>query len=512
MARLGHHPDSITLIAVCGGSGSGKTTFARRLVEILGEDHCEILSQDRYYIDQSARFKEDGGDVNFDHPSAIDFDLMAKHLRRLSTGKPIEAPIYDFATHKRLSQTTRFEAKPVIIVDGILVLSQETIRDAIDASVFIDIPEAVRFERRLRRDTIERGRTPEGVEKQFLKQVKPMHDQFVEPSKTFATFRAGLPQIEIERTLRQVEAFAISRGSFRFRAVAVGTDDRESIANDAKTLLEKARLRVVGETRIQKAASKTIVRFECESKKDSAFDLDRFRLNLVATRSTRRFDFGIELESIASTPKKLVVFDLDSTLIENEVIDELALEAGRQDEVARVTRDAMEGKLDFDESLRLRCEKLKGLSESTVKKVLARVRPTRGASELIADLKKSGCHTAILTGGFSIVAEPIRAMLGADEVHANILEFRDGVATGKVISPYLNAERKGELVTQIAARLGVSRNEIAAVGDGANDLIMLARAGTGIAFCAKAALTGASDIALFDRDLTNVSAFLTRYN
>lgn len=512
MARLGHHPDNVTLIAVCGGSGSGKTTFARRLVEILGEDHCAILSQDRYYIDQSDRFKEDGGDVNFDHPSAIDFDLMAEHLRILSSGRPIEAPLYDFATHKRLKRTTTFKAKPVIIVDGILVLSQKQIRDAIDASVFIDIPESVRFERRLRRDTVERGRTPEGIEKQFLKQVKPMHDQFVEPSKAFATFRAGLPQFEIERTLRQVESFAVSRGAFRFRALAIGAMTDPSMLTNARRLLETAGLKIVRDKSTTLSDSRQYIDFECESHPNIPFDLDAFRLSLVSTAGARSFDFSIEFDSIAKNPKKLVVFDLDSTLIENEVIDELAREAGVYDEVAQVTRDAMEGKYDFDESLKRRCEKLRGLSQSAVERVLSRIQFTQGAKELIATLKQLGCHTAILTGGFTVIAEPLRAALGADEAHANTLEFKNGVATGQVLPPLINAEGKGHWVSEIATRLNLSRNQVVAVGDGANDLVMLARAGTGIAFCAKPILAECSDAALFYRDLRSVLAFITRSN
>lgn len=502
-----HHPDSITLIAVCGGSGSGKTTFAKRLVERLGANRCAILSQDRYYIDQSSNFKEDGGEVNFDHPNAIDFDLMAKHLNQLASGKAIDAPNYDFATHKRQKETTRFEAKPVIIVDGILVLSQEKIRDEVDASVFIDIPEAIRFERRLKRDIVERGRTREGVEKQFFKQVKPMHDQFVEPSKAFATFKPGLPPIEFETALRTVEALAISRGSFRFKATAIGNANDGTLSDSARSIIEKAGLTVQAQSVQNLTSDRVIIRFECQSMPESRFDLQAFRSTLASTAKARSFDLAIELDVDPAKPKKLAVFDLDSTLIENEVIDELALEMGVKDEVARITREAMEGRYDFDESLKLRCEKLKGLSEASIQNVLKRIRFTEGAKDVIASLKRSGCHTAILTGGFSIIAESIRLALGADEAHSNTLEFKNGIATGRVLEPILNAERKGKLTEEIAARLKLDRNEIVAVGDGANDLVMLARVGTGIAFCAKPVLSDLSDVSLAQRDLRNVLAF-----
>lgn len=176
----------VRILGVSGGSGSGKTTFARELQRQLGEDICGILSQDHYYIDQSARFNEDGGDINFDHPDALDFELLEKHLRSLKRGEAVEVPVYDFATHRRLKTTRPLAPKPIIVVDGTLILSQERIRSCLDQCFFIDVSEALRFERRFQRDVKERGRLPEGIQKQFQKQVKPMHDLFVEPSKVYA--------------------------------------------------------------------------------------------------------------------------------------------------------------------------------------------------------------------------------------------------------------------------------------------------------------------------------------
>jgi uridine kinase len=177
----------VQLVGVSGGSGSGKTTFARDLAAALGPGSCAILSQDHYYIDQSAKFRGDGENVNFDHPEALDFILLAQHLADLKRGLAIQVPIYDFVTHKRLPETEGFSAVSVVILDGTLILSQPNIRQHFDHGVFVDAPENVRFERRLKRDVAERGRTPEGVLKQFNRQVKPMHDQFVEPSKAHAT-------------------------------------------------------------------------------------------------------------------------------------------------------------------------------------------------------------------------------------------------------------------------------------------------------------------------------------
>ena len=169
------------LLGVCGGSGSGKTTLAKRIVEALGVSCAAILSQDRYYIDQSDQFDFDGGSVNFDHPSAIDWDLMIAHVQALKRGESIQAPIYDFATHRRMSETDLFSSKDVILVDGTLVFSNGLLVSEFSHTVFIDVPESVRLERRISRDIQERGRDEPGVRRQFQEQVKPMHDQFVEP-------------------------------------------------------------------------------------------------------------------------------------------------------------------------------------------------------------------------------------------------------------------------------------------------------------------------------------------
>jgi uridine kinase len=185
-------PESVMLIGISGGSGSGKTTFARMLNDYLnstrGDGFSAILAQDHYYIDQSARFKEDGDpSVNFDHPSAIEFSLLSRHLEQLRLKHAVEVPIYDFVTHTRKPETTPFPPRRVVIVDGMLLLSQAIVRPWLDHSIYVDAPESVRYERRLRRDVTERGRTAEGVERQFKAQVKPMHDEFIEPSRRYAS-------------------------------------------------------------------------------------------------------------------------------------------------------------------------------------------------------------------------------------------------------------------------------------------------------------------------------------
>jgi uridine kinase len=186
MAEAESTDSSVLIIGVAGGSGSGKTTFARMLQANLGDHFCGILSQDAYYRDMHEYFDRDGGQVNFDHPDSIEFELLYRHLLQLRRGQDVLVPIYDFATHRRLVESTLFPVRPVVIVDGILLLTQGELRPLLDFAFFIETQEDLRFQRRLGRDVRERGRTPDGVRDQFFNHVKPMHDLFVEPSRRFA--------------------------------------------------------------------------------------------------------------------------------------------------------------------------------------------------------------------------------------------------------------------------------------------------------------------------------------
>lgn len=174
------------IVGVAGGSGSGKTYFAKALQQYLGIEFCEIISQDNFYFDQSKNFDFDGGSVNFDHPDSIDFKRLASCLSDLKCGKSTSIPSYDFVTHQRATKDLKIPSKKIIIVDGILIFHSTLARALFDELIYFDTTEELRFERRLERDVSTRGRSPEGVRNQFLKQVKPMHDQFVEPSKAHA--------------------------------------------------------------------------------------------------------------------------------------------------------------------------------------------------------------------------------------------------------------------------------------------------------------------------------------
>lgn len=191
---------SSRIVAVAGGSGSGKTTLARKIQKALGVEKCTIVGQDSYYFDQSHKFDRDGGSVNFDHPSALEFTLLAKQLLELKAGKDIEVPVYEFATHKRLPKIEKVKNHEIVLVDGTLILSQSILLPIFDESIFLEVDEVTRFQRRLKRDVEERGRTPEGVHEQFYKQVKLMHDEFVEPSKIYASLLLSDRKIIVQKT------------------------------------------------------------------------------------------------------------------------------------------------------------------------------------------------------------------------------------------------------------------------------------------------------------------------
>ncbi|MDP2053259.1 MAG: uridine kinase [Acidobacteriota bacterium] len=174
------------VIGVAGGSGSGKTTVVRRIVDSLGLDEVTLLDHDRYYRDRNDLRLEERAALNYDHPDALETDLMVRHVRELKAGQAVEVPQYDFTRHARLSETNTFQPRRALIVEGILVFTDAALRELMDIKVFVDTDSDTRFIRRLRRDVAERGRTMESVIDQYQSTVKPMHLEFVEPSKRYA--------------------------------------------------------------------------------------------------------------------------------------------------------------------------------------------------------------------------------------------------------------------------------------------------------------------------------------
>jgi uridine kinase len=174
------------IIGICGGTGSGNTTVANRILESVSASEVVFIQQDSYYRNITDLPLDYRHIANFDHPDALDNDLLVNHVRRLKAGEAVELPLYDFRTHTRMSETRHVESKPIVIVEGILIFADPRLLEQMDIKVFVDTPDDIRFIRRLRRDLDERGRTLESVIEQYVATVRPMHMQFVEPSKRHA--------------------------------------------------------------------------------------------------------------------------------------------------------------------------------------------------------------------------------------------------------------------------------------------------------------------------------------
>jgi uridine kinase len=174
------------IIGIGGGSGSGKTTIAQSIVEAIGHDDVALIQHDAYYRDQTHLPLEQRAKVNYDHPDSLETDLLVEHLEELRSGRPVERPVYDFTVHNRSSETVPVDPRPVVVVEGIMVLYEEALRALMDLKVYVDADADLRIVRRLERDINERGRSFEAVRRQYLETVRPMHLQFVEPSKRYA--------------------------------------------------------------------------------------------------------------------------------------------------------------------------------------------------------------------------------------------------------------------------------------------------------------------------------------
>lgn len=174
------------VLGVAGGTGSGKTTLVRRLIEKLGADRIAVVEHDSYYLPNVALTVGERDQINYDHPDALETSLLVNHLDQLKSNRPVDVPVYDFTTHCRRKETRRVNPRRLIIVEGILALSDRALRDRMDLRIFVDAGDDVRLNRRLKRDQEERGRSVDSVMRQYLETVKPMHEEFVQPSSEYA--------------------------------------------------------------------------------------------------------------------------------------------------------------------------------------------------------------------------------------------------------------------------------------------------------------------------------------
>lgn len=226
--------------------------------------------------------------------------------------------------------------------------------------------------------------------------------------------------------------------------------------------------------------------------------------SLLQLATSQGFDIALQREGVLRRHKRLLVLDMDSTLIPLEFIDEIAKMHGVSDQVSAVTERAMKGEMDYDESLRQRLGLLKGLEISKVEEMASNLPLTEGAETLIRVLRRLGYRTAVLSGGFSVATETLKKRLSLDHAHSNVLEVEDGKLTGRVVGPVVNGARKAVLLKSIAEAEGISLDQVMAVGDGANDILMLGCAGLGVAFHAKAKLRAAADASISSGGLASI--------
>lgn len=200
-------------IAVAGGTGSGKTTVSRRIWEAVGRERIAYLQHDNYYKDQSHLTPEERARTNYDHPDSLETSLMVRHLRELRAGRPVDIPVYDFSVHNRSKETLRVNPAKVILVEGILIFAEPALRELMDMRIFVDTDADIRFIRRLRRDMVERGRSLDSIVQQYMGTVRPMHMEFVEPSKRYADIivpQGGDNRVAMEMIVSRIQALLSS--------------------------------------------------------------------------------------------------------------------------------------------------------------------------------------------------------------------------------------------------------------------------------------------------------------
>ncbi len=294
------------------------------------------------------------------------------------------------------------------------------------------------------------------------------------------------------------------KNNFILNCVAVDCITPQFIC-DTSTILAQNKINI---KRIEKISPGKFTSLEVMTEVPAGLDISKVKKDLIKTSTVHRVDMAFLRDNVFRRSKRLIVFDMDSTLIQTEVIDELAMEAGVGEKVKAITEKAMNGEMDFNESLIQRVSELKGLKEEVLETIYQRLPLTEGVFEFIKTVKSLGYKVALISGGFTYFADALKEKLNLDYAFANQLEIINGELTGKIEGPIINAEQKATLVKLISQQENISMEQVVAIGDGANDLPMLNAAGLGIAYHAKDIVKNQASQHMSHGPMTSILYFL----
>ncbi len=295
--------------------------------------------------------------------------------------------------------------------------------------------------------------------------------------------------------------FSLHNTRFTYAITCVGENISADVLARISSTLAAAKVNI---DRIGKLNEGKLNCVEMIAYADQAVDISELRRQLLHISTEYPVDISLQKENIFRKAKRLVVMDMDSTLIQVEIIDELARLVGVGEEVAQITSATMAGELDFEQALIQRVSLLKGLKVETLQQVYDNTKLMPGAKKLIGILKRLGYKTGVISGGFDFFTQRFKQDLGLDYAFANTLEIKDGALTGKLVGPIIDAPKKAELLEEIAKQEAISLEQVIAIGDGANDLLMLERAGLGIAFNAQRKVREAASYSISQRNIDSI--------